>query len=78
MLADLLRPACSSGSALQSVTSLNSVMPRPRAISFVWVNLPSKIYHFAGRRIAFRGNHRKPLVRIKKAELTHGIRIPES
>jgi hypothetical protein len=34
MPADLLRPAYSSGSALQSVTSLNSVMPRPRAISF--------------------------------------------
>ena len=30
------------------------------------------------KRIALRGNHRKPLVRIEKAELTHRIHIPES
>jgi len=30
------------------------------------------------KRIALRGNHRKPLVRIKKTELTHRIHIPES
>ena len=30
------------------------------------------------KRIALRGNHRKPLVRIKKTELTHRIHLPES
>src|SRR4029077_14133061 len=37
---------------------------------------PPPINHLI--RTALRGNHRKPLVRIKKTELTHRIHIPES